>query len=228
MTLRAVTLDATHTLFHAPRMAEIYAEVLGRHGLPLELAVLRPVLREVWQEFSLAADPRRDRFSNHAGGALGFWRRFVERLCEHLEAPSVSRFAVSELYERFARAEAWQVYPDATAALAALRARGLRVAVVSNWDERLPRLLDALGLGADLDAVVTSQEAGVEKPHAEIFRLALARLGVEPEHALHVGDDVREDIEGAAAIGMGALRLDRSRRDPAALATLAELPARLW
>jgi putative hydrolase of the HAD superfamily len=232
LTLSAVTLDATQTLFRSPRMAAIYAEVFARHGLEVDEARLRPLLGEVWQEFSLAADPRRDRFAAHPGGAFGFWRRFVERLCERLEAPPPSRFAASELYERFARADSWEVFPDVRPALALLARRGLRLAVVSNWDERLPRVLDGLGLGGSFAAIIFSQQAGVEKPRPEIFQLALERLEVRPENALHVGDSAREDVEGALATGMHALRLARDAAESAdqshTLRSLAGLAERLW
>ncbi len=231
MKLAAVTLDATRTLFEAPRMAAIYAEVLERHGIATDRGSLGPLIREVWQEFSCLADPRYDRFATHEGGAPGFWRRFVERLCERLEVDPPSRFATAELYERFAHADAWRLYEDVAPAIAALRARGMKLAVISNWDERLPRLLDDLGLSPHFDAVVYSQLAGVEKPHPAIFGEALARLSVEPERALHVGDSAREDVEGAQAAGLHAFQLVRGKRpagDDSAIATLAELPQRLW
>lgn len=231
MKLNAVTLDATRTLFAAPRMAAIYAEVLERHGIAIDPGTLGSLIREVWQEFSCLADPRYDRFASHPGGAPGFWRRFVERLCDRLEVDPPSRFASAELYERFAHAGAWRLYPDVVPALAALRAQGMKLAVISNWDERLPRLLEDLGLSVHFDAVVSSQLAGVEKPHPEIFRQALALLSVEPERALHVGDSAREDVEGAQAAGLHALQLargDRSAEDGSVIATLAELPRRLW
>lgn len=227
----AVTLDATRTLFEAPRMAAIYAEVLGRHGIPTDPGTLGPLIREVWQEFSCLADPRYDRFASHAGGAPGYWRRFIERLCDRLEVDPPSRFASAELYERFAHAEAWRVYQDVAPTIAALRGQGMKLAVISNWDERLPRLLDNLGLSPHFDAVVYSQLAGVEKPHPAIFDQALARLGVAPERALHVGDSAREDVEGARAAGLQALQLVRGERAGDAdsvIATLAELPQRLW
>ena len=81
--------------------------------------------------------------------------------------------------------------------------------MVSNWDERLPPLLDDLGLGRRFDAVVYSAAVGVEKPDPRIFLHALERLGVEPEDAVHVGDSAREDVEGALAAGMEALHLVR-------------------
>ncbi len=84
--------------------------------------------------------------------------------------------------------------------------------MISNWDQRLPLLLKRLGLTPFFDAVVTSSEVGVEKPDGRIFTEALRRLEVEPGEALHVGDSPLDDVEGAIAAGMEAVRLDRSRR----------------
>ena len=77
---------------------------------------------------------------------------------------------------RFARAAAWEVYPDVRPALARLRRSGLRLAVIANWDARLPELLGALGLGENFETIVTSQGAGVQKPHPLIFQTALSLL----------------------------------------------------
>jgi len=132
-------------------------------------------------------------------------------MCERLEAPPPSPFAAAELFHRFATPEAWEVFPEVPAVLARLRARGLRLAVVSNWDPRLPDLLESLGLARSFDAIVYSSQVGVEKPDPRIFLSALGRLKVEPAAALHVGDGKVEDAEGAAAAGLHALHLDRRR-----------------
>lgn len=94
-----------------------------------------------------------------------------------------------------------ELVPGAVETLVGLRARGLELGVVSNWDCSLPEHLAALGLDAVFSAVVTSAEAGVAKPDPAIFRLGLERLGVAPERALHVGDRL-EDEQGGRAAGM--------------------------
>jgi len=218
----AVTFDVTHTLIHCPRLGEIYAEVLLRHGLEVEPERACELVHAVWTEFACLADPGRDRFTSHPGGAPGWWHRFLLRLAEHLEAPPPTRFAAAELYHRFGRAEAWEVYPEVWATLAALREKGVRLGVVSNWDERLPSLLESLGLAASFDAVVCSSEVGVEKPDRRIFRRALELLRADPGAALHVGDRRLEDVEGAIAAGMHAVQLDRG--GGGGLADLAALP----
>ena len=222
----AVTFDATGTLFHSPRLGEIYAEILGRHGLAVGPDAARRLVREVWQELSCLASPERDRFSAHEGGARGWWLRFVERVAERLEAPPPSRFAAAELFARFARPDAWEVYPEVPAVLEELGRRGFRLAVISNWDERLPAVLDGLGLARHFEAIVTSGDAGVEKPDRRIFDHALGLLKVAPDRAIHVGDREIEDREGALAAGwLDAFRVDRGRggRSRGALRDLTEV-----
>ena len=85
--------------------------------------------------------------------------------------------------------------------VARLRSAGLRLAVVANWDCALPEHLEAIGLLDAFDTVVTSARAGVAKPDPAIFQLALRELGVEPDRALHVGDEPIDE-QGARAAGL--------------------------
>lgn len=207
--LEAVTFDVTQTLIHAPKVAEIYSRVLHRHGSVVRPKDLRREIPWVWKEMACRADPRSDRFSQHPKGAKGWWFDFLKRLCLRLEISEPTPFAAAELFDRFAQADAWVIYDDVRPTLAALKEQGLRLAVISNWDHRLPELLDRLDLLDAFDAVVYSSSVGVEKPHQRIFRHGLQALDVEPQRCLHVGDQALEDVEGAIAAGMQAVRVDR-------------------
>jgi putative hydrolase of the HAD superfamily len=222
---RAVTFDMTRTLVHCPRGPEIYTEILVRHGVSADLEEVRRLLPLVWDEMSCLTRLGEDRFRTHPQGARGWWSRFLERLCEHLETPPPSRFAASELFHRFADSRSWELYDDVIPTLEDLSGRGFRLAVVSNWDERLIPLLESLGLSPYFQTVVFSAGAGVEKPDPRIFLRALHLLEVSPEEALHVGDRRREDQEGALAAGMSALLVDRE--GGADLDDLRELSLRL-
>jgi len=226
MELRAVTFDVTHTLIHCPRVTEIYAEVLVRHGVETTAEKLREWIPVVWQEFGCRVERGRDRFSSCPGGAREWWGEFLARLCEYLEAPRPSRFASAELYHRFARADAWEVYPEVRPVLTALQRKRIALAVVSNWDERLGPLLTRLGLTRFFDAIVVSSQIGIEKPDPRIFQYALDLLDVPAEAAMHVGDSAREDVEGALAVGMRALHLVR-RRDARRFSGLLEKASQL-
>ncbi len=119
----------------------------------------------------------------------------------------------------------FRAYPDALPALDALRALGLRLICVSNWDCSLPDVLERCGIRSRLDAVVTSAEARARKPDPAIFGVALELAGVEASAALHIGDTLEEDIAGAQTAGIAALLLDRDGDGD--IASLAEIASRL-
>jgi putative hydrolase of the HAD superfamily len=124
----------------------------------------------------------------------------------------------------------FRAYPDAAPALRALRERGLRLVVVSNWDVSLHERLAETGLAALVDGGVASAELGHAKPDRAIFDHALALAGAEPEQAVHAGDSVEADVEGALAAGLRAVLVARDGRQAApagvpVVRSLAELPA---
>src|SRR5204863_7203228 len=99
----------------------------------------------------------------------------------------------------------FEAYEDAQPALRALREGGLRLVVVSNWDCSLPDVLERIGIAPLVDAVVASAVVGAAKPDPRIFHAALERAGCRPGEALHVGDSVTADVEGATAVGIHAV-----------------------
>jgi putative hydrolase of the HAD superfamily len=132
------------------------------------------------------------------------------------------------VYRHFEDADAWDVFPDVLPALSALRARGCRLGIVSNFDGRLFRILDGLELAPWFQSVTLSSRVGVAKPHPGIFARALAQHGVPASAALHVGDSPVEDAQGARDAGLGAALLDRAgrhadRADLWRIASLGEL-----
>jgi putative hydrolase of the HAD superfamily len=124
----------------------------------------------------------------------------------------------------------FRAYPDVLPALSDLRRRGLSLVVASNWDCSLPDWLAPTGIMELVDGVVTSAEVGAAKPYPRVFERALAVAGVSPPEALHVGDKVDNDVEGAAAAGVRAVLVQRKGEPPAgveAVGSLRELPALL-
>ena len=123
---------------------------------------------------------------------------------------SPSRTFFGELYARFAAPEAWRVFEDVVPTLDALAARGLKLGVISNWNERLRPLLERLKLAGYFDTIVVSREVRASKPSRGIFKQAVRRLGLRPEAILHVGDSLPMDVRGARAAGLSALLLQRT------------------
>jgi putative hydrolase of the HAD superfamily len=119
----------------------------------------------------------------------------------------------------------FEAFEDAAPALAELRARGLALVVVSNWDCSLPEVLARVGLRESVDAVVTSAAVGAAKPDPRIFAAALGAAACDAAEAVHVGDSREHDVAGARAAGIDARLLARAGGGD--LASLGELPALL-
>ena len=194
--LRAVFFDVGGTLLRPwPSVGTIYAAVACRHGLSCAADQMERAFRESWAALKRPGltVSRKD-----------WWRELVFRtLGQENEA------CFRELFEQFARAEAWQVFPDVEETLREARARGLHVGVISNWDERLRPLLQEIGLARWFDSMTISCEVGAEKPDARIFQAALQAAKVSAGEVLHIGDSFNEDVRGAEAAGMPAMLIDR-------------------
>lgn len=233
MAIRAVTFDAGGTLIAvAEPVGATYARAAARHGIDV-----RPddVERGFGTAFATApplafpgASPVR--LGDHE---RAWWYTVVRRALGPAAAGAPLDAVFDELFAYYATAPAWRVFPDVPGVLAALRARGIRLGVVSNFDRRLGPLLTALGLAPSLDAVVCSSRIGSAKPDAEVFHAALRELDVAPGCALHVGDAPVEDVQGARAAGMRAVLLDRHAAaggqppDVPVLTSLSPLPGLL-
>jgi HAD superfamily hydrolase (TIGR01549 family) len=122
----------------------------------------------------------------------------------------------------------FQIFEDVLPVLADLRARGLKLGLVSNTGRDLGAFVAHHGL--DVDAFVSSGLHGKTKPHPTIFLAALGLLDIEPADAVMIGDSLEDDVEGAQAAGIPALLLDRENRYPEIedkLTDLRALPAAL-
>jgi 3'(2'), 5'-bisphosphate nucleotidase len=114
---------------------------------------------------------------------------------------------LDDLYAHYENPGAWCVAPGAEDAFASLRSAGVKVAVISNWDTRLPKLLRDCGFDESLiDTVIVSAEQMSDKPDRKIFDVALERLGlVGSAHVVaHVGDSSVNDVDGSRDAGFGA------------------------
>ncbi len=115
-------------------------------------------------------------------------------------------------------------FPDTVPALIELLDAGYRLAVVSNWDASLNRLLRVHGLFEYFELTIASLRAGVEKPDPAIFQIAMDALSVGPEDCFHIGDDPVDDGEGARAAGIPYRLIDRENPGPGYLSSLNQLP----
>jgi putative hydrolase of the HAD superfamily len=155
--------------------------------------------------------------------------RLRDRCAEELRrALGVPRLDHSTARRAMLGALEFTAYPDVVPALGELRERGIALVIASNWDCSLPDWLRPAGILELVDGVVTSAEVGAAKPDPRVFERALAVAGVEPGAALHVGDKVDNDLEGAAAAGVRGVLVQREGEPPPgveAIRSLRELAA---
>jgi putative hydrolase of the HAD superfamily len=207
----AVLLDAAGTLIR-PRepIEQTYAAAARRFGVELDPGKLLQSFDAVLDEMpDLAFHPRSTEHLHCK--ERGWWQDFVRRVVRLAGCSRGGDFDgfFETLYEHYAQSHAWECFFDVLPVLRALRAKDCKLAVVSNFDSRLPGILRDLGIWGYMDAVVYSSEAGSAKPDPAIFKKALAALGVPAEQALHVGDNPRDDVAGAAAAGIRGLLIRR-------------------
>ncbi|HLE88925.1 MAG TPA: HAD-IA family hydrolase [Candidatus Limnocylindria bacterium] len=208
--LRAVFLDIGDTVMRPnPSWEHVYAIAFREYGVDVEVDDLRAALRRAYHHGGFGFD---DRFE--ASEESSFARTMeIDRsaLAELGVAPMPEAF-FRRLSELFMLTSNWHVFPDVAPALAALRERGLVVGAVSNWVWQLPELLHALDLVSHFDFIAASSRIGFEKPHPEIFRWALEQARSEPAQAIHVGDHLDADVDGARGAGIAPVLIDRRDR----------------
>ena len=222
--LAAVLFDVDFTLFRpGPELGpEGYRRVGARHGLELD-----PVL---YSDARLGAIETLQR--NHAlVHDEEIWIAFTEEIVLRMGGnrdPEGTRACATEMVREWERHENFSLYEDALPVLQELRRHGLRIGLISNGQRDLEEFAEHHAL--DVDAVVGSKTHGRVKPHASIFVAALQALEVGADEAAMVGDSYEDDIEGARALGIRAILLDRDGAHPTApdrIDTLLALPAAL-
>lgn len=186
-----ITFDMGGTLlFPNPSVGEIYAEILANHGHRREPRHLEETFMRVWRE-----DVQKCLPVITAASERERWRKVVTRTFADVTPVDIDG-VFDDLWHAFYDAGRWRLPTDTLPTLKTLRDRGYRLAVLSNWDERLRRLLDEIGLTPHFEEVFISCEVGCEKPDPRIFAAVEKNLGASGPQILHVGDSYRHDVEG--------------------------------
>lgn len=194
--LDTLFLDAGGVLVH-PSWSRVSA-ALADAGIDVsaeQLAAAEPHAMRVLDEATLvgATDDRKRGWM--------YFNLILERVGVELSAATDRALDVLRAYH--GEQNLWEhVEPDVVPALESLRARGLRLVVVSNANGRLRHLFDRLDLARWFDVLLDSHEWGVEKPDPRLFHLALAESGAEAARTAHVGDLYHVDVAGARQAGL--------------------------
>ncbi|HET9480795.1 MAG TPA: HAD family hydrolase [Candidatus Polarisedimenticolia bacterium] len=211
MSLSWIFFDAGNTLIGLDYSRLVRALAAGGFHLDelqlrrAELSARRDLDRAILQRWSDRTVPRTGWIEAKVWG--DFWRRVVEIAgADSYRAADLAR----EVLKVTRPASSWDRVESTTpAALDRLIAMGYRLGVISNSSGTLVEHMTRIGLASRFEVIVDSAEVGVEKPHPEIFGIALERAGLpEPSRALYVGDIYAIDVLGAAGAGMHAMLFD--------------------
>jgi putative hydrolase of the HAD superfamily len=209
MAPRVILLDALGTLLELePPVPRLLALLRERHGLDVELDAAALALRSEMRHY------RDNCIAASDEAALEQLRlECASIIARELGAPALDpRELVPTLLESIAFAP----YAEVPDTLARWHGEGRRLVVASNWDISLHDVLERTGLREHIDAVATSAEVGAAKPDPALFTAALALVDAQPQDALHIGDQLEEDVEGARAAGIEGVWLRREATEAAA------------
>jgi putative hydrolase of the HAD superfamily len=201
--VHAVFFDAVGTLIHPePPAAEVYAAVGRRFGSSLSAHIIQKRFKHAY---------RREEGADRANGLRtnddherGRWRRIVAEVLFDVD----DGCCFEELFTHFSRPESWRCDSQVGPVLSELAGRGFLLGIASNFDNRLRTVVAGRPELTRIRHLVISSEVGWRKPAPAFFE-AIARLvELPPAQILYVGDDRKNDVEGARAAGMQSLLLD--------------------
>lgn len=212
--IQAVFFDVGFTLLEqSPSIPIIVREVMARRGTPVPLECLQRNLPHAEMKFG--------QFSREAPQTWGdereiaeIWRRYFAELlrpCYGAAGEQALAAAAADVQQEFELASSYALYPDVEQTLVALKERGIKLGVVSDWGIALGLIMRSFGLTEYFDFAVISATARRAKPDPELYHLALDRANVIADYALHVGDSYVRDALGARAVGITPVLIDRMR-----------------
>ena len=207
--IKAVFFDVGNTLLYPyPSVSEVVRQILAEEGHTHDLSAIDQLmpLVDAFYEDRYRED---DTFWTDEDETSEVWVGMYSLLCRRLGIEADAERIARRVYDEFGDFDRWRAYDDVAPAFERLRSADIRIGLISNWDRRLGRLFEGMGLASLVDTIVSSAEVGLHKPDPRIFELACQRLRVAPANAAHVGDHHYADVLGARSVGMTAVLIDR-------------------
>lgn len=212
MNIRWVVFDAVGTLIYpTPDVATAYHQAGARHGSRRSIDDVRSRFQTAFRTMN-SSDGSSAELQTSEAIEVARWKRVVDFVFDDL--PSTGD-CFSELYQHFARPTAWRCFDDVTGAFSLLRARGVKLAIASNFDSRLHAVCGGLPPLNEITRRAVSSELGFQKPSRSFYTSLLKMLDATAREVLVVGDDWVNDVRGAEEAGIRGVLLDRASRDSA-------------
>lgn len=199
---RFLYFDAAFTLIQPfPSVGTVYAREASRFATMVDAARLDAAFFPAYRRLATDGGGLAAMIGTEAD-ARAFWRAIVEEVFRAADSTMPGDPYFDDVFDLFATSECWRVYSDVESALELARAAGVRLGVLSNFDQRLHGIVEALGLAGSFEVVLASADAGFAKPAPAVFEKAREAAGIEsPTDLALIGDSIAEDVEGALAAG---------------------------
>ncbi|KAJ1345872.1 hypothetical protein KIN20_000498 [Parelaphostrongylus tenuis] len=210
--VKVVSLDAMDTVIAMDEPFNVvYSRVANDHGFAVDSSLLATSFLKHMKILS------KDHpcFGFNSIGHVEWWKRVVVGCLKEASATSIPRLKANEiaeyLFNFYSDGNAWRIVdPELNAFINSLRRKRIGVVIVSNFDDRLEKILQDLNLYSLFDLIVASGEVGVEKPSPSIFELVKNHYRLsDASELLHIGDSVQKDYLGAKNFGANAILFDR-------------------
>lgn len=209
---KVIFLDAVGTLFGVRgSVGKVYATLAQRFGVEVADEPLNKAFYQVFGATNPPVFPGVEPLQIPAH-EFEWWKAIAYRTFE--QAGVVNQFAdfsafFDEVYAHFMTPSPWYVYPDVLPALQSWRLMGIELGIISNFDSRIYAVLQSLELNYFFSSITICTEVAAAKPEPKIFLTALKKHNCQPQEAWHIGDSFKEDYQGASAVGLRAILINR-------------------
>jgi putative hydrolase of the HAD superfamily len=212
LAIRAVLFDMGSTLVKLDFLhpGEVYQKVLASLGFYKSLDDVKKAFGNAENEWN-----ELDMFSSFGRiDSEEYWLKWVATVLKYL-GMAENEDLVETVHSRWNDFVTCTLYPEVRDVLSHLRRGGLKIGLISNgYEEDINSVLEKVGLeNAAFDVIVGVDAIGKMKPHPDIFKYAISKLGVKPEEAVFIGDDVEVDYKGAENASIHAFLVDRTEKE---------------
>ncbi len=215
MAIKAIFLDAGGTLIKVKgTVGEVYATTANRHGFQIEPGHINGAFRQAFEKAPPLAFPGTPE-DQLIDKEKTWWMNVVQDAFGVIGIDKTDqRFPAlfEDLFHAFEGSDEWELYPEVIAVLEEFARREIPLGIISNFDSRLTRICEDLQIAIFFTSITISSREGAAKPDSAIFQQALAKHQIEPHEAIHIGDSLRDDVEGATNAGLQAVHLDRENQ----------------
>ncbi|MCL2631537.1 MAG: HAD-IA family hydrolase [Coriobacteriia bacterium] len=213
MAIEAVFFDVGQTLVHPVPDGAGFSQVAVPFGFEITAEAILANNGKMYARYNEHYQRDPGFWDNHES-ARAVWLDAYTLLYQLLETGDKAEELAAEAYNFYFNPGAWFAYDDVQDGLEQLAQSGLKLGLISNWDSSLIPVIKSIGLDHYFLAMISSADVGMHKPDKDIFEYAIQQLGVLPDEAIHIGDHLTADVQGALDAGLHAVYMDRYNSHP--------------